>query len=578
MPRPFSFSSPFDRRRPSPACIALVLSLWLAWGSVACAPPPEPSHETVATERKTVTALITADGETRQVTTAATTVRDILAEAGVSLNAADEIEPPADSFLPENPSTPLSITVVRVSETTEVIPESIPFARRIVRNAELSPTDPPRIVQVGVPGLREVTVRIVYRDGLEAERWPTASTIIEPAIDEIVMVGVGSSRDAVTLSGKLAYLNEGRAILLEGTTESPRQLPTEGALDGRVFQLSPDGRYLLYSASTADDEQFSFRNELWIAPTEGNIPAQPLRIENVLWAEWDPVAIDPPRFAYTTARSTTLPPGWEANNDLWLMSLPAGDGAFAPVRLIETYPAAYSWWGGNYAWSPDGQSIAFAFADQVGLLTMPAAGAITGAEDLTALPEPQRTVLRTFAAYDTGADWAWIPPLSWSADGLYLSFVEPLASEPERFDLLRADVTTNEVLTLAERVGMWAATQWSPPARLPDSLLASFRAAEPDGGDDSGYILWLSDAGGQDGRRFFPPEGESGSLNPAATPGSQSLAWGPDGSMLAFLFDGALHLLDLASGEVFQPAQDDTTSRNLTWSPYGAGNGGPDSP
>jgi len=577
LPRPFSFASPYDRR-PTPAYIALVLGLWLAWGAAACAPPPDSPNASVATERNPVTALVTADGETRQVTTAAATVSDILAEAGISLNAADEIDPPASSFIPANASTPLSITVVRVSETTEVIPESIPFTRRIVRSAELSPTDPPRILQVGVPGLREVTVRIVYRDGLEAERWPTASTIIEPAVDEIVMVGVGSSRDAVALSGQLAYLNEGRAILLEGTTESPRQLPTEGALDGRVFQLSPDGRYLLYSASAVDDEQISFRNELWLVPTDGNIPAQPLRIENVLWAGWDPMAINPPRFAYTTARSTTLPPGWEANNDLWLMSLPTGDGAFAPIRLIETYPAAYSWWGGNYAWSPDGQALAFAFADQVGILKMPDADAFNGAEDITALPEPQRTVLRTFTAYDTGADWAWVPPLSWSADGLSLSFVEPLTTEPERFDLLRADVTTGEVLTLAERVGMWSAAQWSPPARLPDSLLASFRVAEPDGGDDASYVLWLSDAGGEDGRRYFPPEGESGSLNPAATPGSQSIAWGPDGSMLAFVFDGALNLLDLASGEVFQPAQDDTTSRNLTWSPYGTGIAGPDSP
>lgn len=569
---PDSFVSRFAKWRLPAAGLSLIAGAGLLCGLIACAPPVVP-ETSVGSEPAPVTATLVVDGEARPITGSAATVGDLLAEAGIVLDGADELDPPADTVIPRGSAAPLTITIVRVTETIEVIPESIPFARRIVRSAELSPNDPPRIVQVGVPGLREVTVRIVYRDGLEAERWPTASTIIEPAVDEIVMIGVGSSRDAVPIVGRLAYVNEGRAILLEGASDSPRQLPTEGALDGRVFQLSPDGRYLLYTASAAESEQISFRNELWMVSIDGDAPAQSLRIENVLWAGWDPAAIDPPRFAYTTARSTTLPPGWEANNDLWLMALPSGDSALAPLRLVETYPAAYGWWGGNYAWSPDGLALAFAFAGQIGLLAMPAADAFTGAEDITALPEPQRTVLHSFAAYDTGADWAWIPPLSWSADGRLLAFVEPTAVEPDRFDLRQADTTTGDLLTPAEDVGLWSAAQWSPPARLPDSLLASFRVADPDAGEDSGYVLWLSDNNGVGGRRYFPPEGESGSINPESTPASQSLAWSPDGAALAFLFDGGLHILDLTSGEVFQPEQDDTTSRNLTWSPYGAGIG-----
>ena len=99
--------------------------------------------------------------------------------------------------------------------------------------------------------------------------------------------------------------------------------------------------------------------------------ARPLNIENVLWAGWDPAATTP-RIAYTTARSTTLPPGWEANNDLWLLELPVEGPQPAPVRLGESYATAYAWWGGQYAWSGDGR-LAYAFADEVGVLAMPTA-------------------------------------------------------------------------------------------------------------------------------------------------------------------------------------------------------------
>ena len=104
---------------------------------------------------------------------------------------------------------------------------------------ELSPDDPPRLLQTGQPGLSEVTVRIVYRDGLEVERWPTATTVIEAARDEIVMIGVAGERDRMAFDGLLATIDDGRAILLDGATDAPRQIAIEGTLDGRVFQLSP---------------------------------------------------------------------------------------------------------------------------------------------------------------------------------------------------------------------------------------------------------------------------------------------------------------------------------------------------
>ncbi len=511
---------------------------------------------------------IVADGHSQTIATGARSISEALVEASITLNPMDELQPPGDTelvgpnFRPD-PAAPLEVTVVRVTETLEIIPESIPYSRRVVRSAEMSPDDPPRLLQTGVVGLQEVSVRIVYRDGLEAERWPTAVTIVEPPRDEIILIGVGSSQEAVAISGVLAYVSDGRAIVLEDSSDSPRQLPVEGNLDGRVFQLSPDGRSLLYTLNTGGEG--GFRNELRVISLEENAVGRSLQIENVLWAGWDPGAEQPPRIAYTTARSVSLPPGWEANNDLWLLELPADASptAPAPVRLIETYPTAFAWWGGNYAWDPTGARLAYAFAGEVGVLEIPAAADLQEAIAPAAVAEPARDVLYSFEPFETGADWAWVPPLAWSADGRYLAFAAYEAAE-SRFDLHVADTTTGSEAILAEGAGIWSDYQVAPAA-VPDTRLAYLQASDPADSLESVYALWLSPPDGAGAQRLFPPPGESGFF----VRGRQSLAWGPDGDLIAFLFEDALHFLHLASGEVVVVGEDDTHSSHLTWAPYG---------
>lgn len=494
------------------------------------------------------------------------TLGDALEEAGITLNPADEVDPPLSTTLDQQvmPS-PITVTIARITETLEVIPESIPFERRIVRSAEMSPQDPPRILQTGVPGLQDVSVRIVYRNGLETERWPTEVSVVVPAVDEIIMLGVSTERDEMPVAGRLAYINDGRAIILEGSTDTPQQLAIDGSLDGRVFQLSPDGRYLLYTVEAAEAGEDGFHNELWVIPTGEGAQARPLQIENVLWAGWDPTALETPRIAYSTARSVPLPPGWEAINDLWLMALPDDGTQAAPIRVVESYPAAFGWWGGNYAWSPDGRRIAYGYADEIGLLDVSGADLSGAAGGLATAAEPARTVLHTYTPYDTGGDWAWLPALSWSTDGRYLAFND-YTGDGTRFDLRLVDTSNGNQVIPAEEAGIWSAVQWSPASSLPASHLASLRAVDPDESDQSSYALWLADADGSNARRVFPPEGEAGRFARTTT----SLSWGPDENAIAFIFDDSLHILDVATGDIFRAGTDDTLSSLPTWAPYGA--------
>ena len=528
---------------------AFISYCWLlaAFVLAACSQPlPTP------VEQESLSIQIIVDDQTIDLTTGtATTVREALTEAGVTLNDADEITPPLFTPLTPDAEAPV-ITVVRITESLETILHSIPFERKLVRSEAMNADDPPRIIQAGQDGLEEETVRIVYRDGIEAERWTTQVTPIEPAQDEIVMVGVGTATSNVSFSGTLAYISGGNPVLLRGLSAFPESLPTGAGLDGRVFSLSPGGDYLLYSRIIT--ETASFNNSLWIIGAESGAVPQPLGVENVLWADWDPSSAETLQIAYTTAESTNLPPGWEANNDLWLGEIdPDSETPFAPEQLIESYPATYGWWGGNYAWSPQGGLIAYSYANEVGVI-----------DTETTDAEAQRRRLQRFTEYNTRSDWVWVPTLTWSPDGRFLAFTQHGGDDPEAltFDSWVVDAETGIGGRFAADAGMWAHLHWTPSDRDDDHQIAFLRAINPLDSQSGSYILWTMDGDGSNGRRLYPPEGETSRF-----PREQYfMAWGPDGRDIVFVFDGALTLLNLESGVARRLTQDDAAASHPTWS------------
>lgn len=494
-----------------------------------------------------------ADGQTLNLTSQATNVRELLSEAGITLDEDDEVSPPLFTPLRDN----LTITVVRVRESIEVIPQSLPFDRKIVRSEALRADDPPRLLQAGRTGLQEVTVRIVYRNGLEVERYPTQATVITPAQDEIILIGIGAARDNVRLDGLLAYISSGTAVLLRGATLFPTQAQTGGPLDGRVFSLSPDGSHLLYTRTST--QTVGFNNSLWLISTEPGARPQPLGISNVLWADWNPTRVAPLQIAYTTAISTSLPPGWEANNDLWLADIATEPLRLTPRQLVESYPATFGWWGGNYAWSPDGRRLAYSFANEIGVL------------DVT---NGARVPLYRFVEYNTLADWVWVPTLSWSGNGRFLAFTSHSAPNPQTalFDSWALDVETGLAARFASQTGMWAHLKWAPAdVSQPDSQIAFLRATNPLDSQRSSYTLWLMDADGSNARQIYPPIGE----NSRFPRDPHFMAWGPNGRDIAFIFNDALYLYNLDSGTAVRVNQDDARASHPTWAPYGAGRSAP---
>ena len=148
------------------------------------------------------TITIIADGETRTLNSSAATISEALADAQVHLGALDQVEPGEYLALEEG----MVITVVRVIEQFQSTEVEILFGQQIIQNEGL-PEGDRRLLQAGSPGLEEIVYRIEYHDGVEMDRRMVRRTVIEPAVDEIVMIGSQGTISPVPVPGTLAYIS-----------------------------------------------------------------------------------------------------------------------------------------------------------------------------------------------------------------------------------------------------------------------------------------------------------------------------------------------------------------------------------
>ena len=232
-----------------------------------------------------MTVTIQADGEARTVEVpAGSTVLQALQAAGITPGEMDRAEPPFYAVLSDGNG--LKLTRVREEFETEHV--VIPYERQTVRNETL-PEGQTQLVQAGVNGQNEVTFRRVLEDGTEVSRSQVKTVVVQEPLPEIVMVGVQASFTPLSVPGTLVYLAGGNAWLMDGSTANRRLLVSTGDLDGRVFVLSPNGEYLVFtrkSKKPADQEI----NTLWVLRT-GNTTPKPLYLEakNVVhFAAWIP--------------------------------------------------------------------------------------------------------------------------------------------------------------------------------------------------------------------------------------------------------------------------------------------------
>jgi hypothetical protein len=491
--------------------------------------------------QRQISVTITADGETRQLgIRAGSTVSQALQDAGIAPGNLDKSEPPLYTVLSDGDS----VRLVRVAEEFQTEIQVIPFERQVVRNESL-PEGENRLVQAGVNGQQEVTYRRILEDGVETSRNPVKTEVISEAVAEIVMIGAQASFAPLPIPGRIAYLSAGNAWVMDGSTANRRLIVNTGDLDGRIFALSPEGNYLLFtrkSKKPADREI----NTLWYVRTDSSIPPTvSLQVSNVVnYAGWIPGTAT---VVYSTVEPRGTAPGWQANNDLYKVSISSGQ---TPRKLLEPNSGGvYGWWGMSFAISQSG-AIAYARPDGIGLVDQ---------EGFRLHPLLDITPLQTHS------DWAWIPGLAWGADGKTLFFLDhapapaPVtAEESPFFDLQAASMANDASVRLVPQTGMFAYPSVSPLRQNGNERayqVAFLQAIFPDQSETSRYRLVVMDRDGSDRRTLFPPV-DTGGLAPQVAAWAPLPITGQTGDFLAVIYQGNLWLLDSSSGQAFQVTGD----------------------
>jgi hypothetical protein len=492
-----------------------------------------------------ISVTIHADGSTQEVSLrAGSTVSQALQAAGVAPRTLDRSDPPFYTVLSEGDV----ITLTRVEEVFETQQVVIPFQRQVVRNETL-PEGETRLVQAGVNGQEEVTYRRILEDGAEVSKTAVKTVVLTEALPEIVMVGAQASFTPLTIPGTLVYLAGGNAWMMEGSTANRRLLVSTGDLDGRIFSLSPNGEYLIFtrkSKKPADEEI----NTLWAVRTTSNEPKPVwMQANNVVhFAAWIPGTNS---IAYSTVEPRGTAPGWQANNDLYRVSLTGGN----PRRMLDANSGGvYGWWGMSFAFSADGR-LAYARPDQIGLVDQDG-GYLKPLLDITPL--------------NTHSDWAWIPPLAWGSDGKTLFFMQhavapaPITEEESPFfDLAATSFSNQATVSLIKSAGMFAYPSVSPvraSGAEKGYQVAYLQAIFIDQSETSRYRLMVMDRDGSDTRALFPPADTSG-IEPQTPAWSPEPLTGQTGDFVAVVYQGNLWLIDSSSSAAYQVTGDGLISK-----------------
>jgi uncharacterized protein YabE (DUF348 family) len=171
--------------------------------------------------KRSVPVTIVADGHSLRTRTHRTSVGDVLADAGITLQGLDYAEPALDAALGGG----AEIRVVRVREEVLVQQETIPFETQWAPDPELE-IDHQRVGQDGQVGIFERRIRVRYEGGQEVDRWLDAEWMARQPSPKIYNYGTKIVlRSIDTPSGTVQYWRKFRMLATSYNAASAGKSP-----------------------------------------------------------------------------------------------------------------------------------------------------------------------------------------------------------------------------------------------------------------------------------------------------------------------------------------------------------------
>jgi len=131
-----------------------------------------------------ITVKVKVDGETKTINASAGSIKDALAEAGITVGADDIVTPEVGTAIEEG----MEVTIDRVTTETVTEKEVIEYEVEYQYDSSLS-KGYEETTQEGVNGEKEVTYKIKYVNGEEESREALEEKVLTEPVNAIVVVG-----------------------------------------------------------------------------------------------------------------------------------------------------------------------------------------------------------------------------------------------------------------------------------------------------------------------------------------------------------------------------------------------------
>jgi len=175
---------------------------------------------------------IAVDGRAMPVTTTATSVRDTLAQAKVTLANLDTVEPGLDT----SPTEGLAVTVTRIEVKTGTEQQEIAYATERREDSSMF-TGTRKVTQRGVVGVKEVRLEDTYTNTVLSNRTVLGETVLRAPVPEIALVGTKARPAAVSGAGGSASGLNWAALADCESGGNPRAVSANGRFHG-LYQFS----------------------------------------------------------------------------------------------------------------------------------------------------------------------------------------------------------------------------------------------------------------------------------------------------------------------------------------------------
>jgi resuscitation-promoting factor RpfB len=170
--------------------------------------------------------VVTVDGAEARIRSAAATVGQALAGAGLPLVGLDYAIPSENEPLPADGR----IRVVRVTESIALIQQSIPYQTHDEYSADLE-LDQTALLQGGEPGLSVTRIRTRSEDGQQVSQQTESQSIVRPPSDRIVGYGTRVVMHTAVVDGQT--ITYWRALQFYATSYHPAETGSDITASGK---------------------------------------------------------------------------------------------------------------------------------------------------------------------------------------------------------------------------------------------------------------------------------------------------------------------------------------------------------